>query len=123
MSTTVPAQHPAVVLRSSYQLARGLLALAVIAILGLTAAVVVLATNNGASTTARPAAHASTQSISASPSVLPNPDQQLSVGPQSIPQVSSASPSVLPNPDQQVSAPQQPNRTLPATTGNYPGHF
>jgi hypothetical protein len=47
MSNAVPAQHPAVVLRSSYQHLRALLAIATIAIVGLTVAVVVLATNDG----------------------------------------------------------------------------
>jgi hypothetical protein len=46
MSHTVPSQHPAVVLRSSYQHLRALLAVAIAVILGLTIAVVVLATSN-----------------------------------------------------------------------------
>jgi hypothetical protein len=44
MSTTVPTQHPAVVLRSHYMHVRALLAIAAIAIVGLTIAVVALAT-------------------------------------------------------------------------------
>lgn len=60
MSEMVPAQHPAVVLRAHYVQLRAVLAVALVAILGLTAAVVVLATNNGSSsTTASPAASAS----------------------------------------------------------------
>lgn len=43
MSNTVPAQHPAVVLRSHYRNLRSLLAVALVAIVGLTATVVVLA--------------------------------------------------------------------------------
>jgi hypothetical protein len=39
-------QHPAVVLRSSYTLVRALLAVAIVAVVGLTAAVVILANDN-----------------------------------------------------------------------------
>ena len=46
MSHTVPNQHPAVVLRSNYQHLRALLAIAIAVILGLTIAVVVLATSS-----------------------------------------------------------------------------
>jgi type IV secretory pathway VirB10-like protein len=46
MSHTIPSQHPAVVLRSNYQHLRALLAMAVAVILGLTVAVVVLATSS-----------------------------------------------------------------------------
>jgi hypothetical protein len=53
MSDAIPSQHPAVVLRSNYQHLRALLAVAMIAVVGLTVAVVILATNNGGSTTAR----------------------------------------------------------------------
>jgi hypothetical protein len=54
MAQPVPAQHPAVVLRSHYQSVRILLAIAMIAVVGLTVAVVVLATDDGATAT-RPA--------------------------------------------------------------------
>jgi hypothetical protein len=54
MSHTVPSQQPAVVLRSNYQHLRALLAIAVAVILGLTAAVVVLATNSNHVTLAGP---------------------------------------------------------------------
>lgn len=43
MSQTLSTQHPAVVLRSRYQQLRALLVVAMIAVVGLTAAVVVLA--------------------------------------------------------------------------------
>ena len=46
MGKAIPAQHPAVVLRSHYRQLRALLATAMIAIVGLTAAVVILATND-----------------------------------------------------------------------------
>ena len=58
MSNTVQVQHPAVVLRSSYQHLRALLAIAAIAIAGLTVAVVVLALNTSGTTTTSSPAHA-----------------------------------------------------------------
>ncbi len=54
MSQTVPTQHPAVVLRSHYRQLRTLLAIAMIAVAGLSLAVVLLATDDG-STNARSA--------------------------------------------------------------------
>jgi hypothetical protein len=51
MSDAISRQHPAVVLRSHYVHLRALLAIAMIAVVGLTAAVVVLATSNGQPTT------------------------------------------------------------------------
>ena len=57
MSHTVPTQHPAVVLRSSYELVQSLLAIATIAIVGLTLAVAVLAIGAGTRTSGHPAAH------------------------------------------------------------------
>jgi hypothetical protein len=57
MSHTVPSQHPAVVLRSSYQHVRALLAIAIAVILGLTVAVVVLATTSSHGTIAGSATH------------------------------------------------------------------
>ena len=53
MSQVIPKQHPAVVLRSHYVQLRTLLAVAMIAVVGLTAAVVVLATDDNAGTSAR----------------------------------------------------------------------
>jgi hypothetical protein len=57
MGKAIPSQHPAVVLRSSYTLVRALLAIAMIAVAGLTAAVVIVA-NDGdeitGTTSARP---------------------------------------------------------------------
>src|SRR5919198_896223 len=52
MSDAVPAQHPAVVLRSHYVHLRMLLAIAMIALVGLTVAVVILATNDTGGNTA-----------------------------------------------------------------------
>jgi hypothetical protein len=46
MAQALPTQHPAVVLRSHYLQLRALLAVAMVAVVGLTAAVVVLATHD-----------------------------------------------------------------------------
>jgi hypothetical protein len=53
MNQAISPQHPAVVLRSHYQHLRALLAVAMIAVVGLAVAVVILATNGGGSTRAR----------------------------------------------------------------------
>jgi hypothetical protein len=50
MSQTIPTQHPAVVLRSHYTHLRTLLAIAMIAVVGLTAAVVILAIDDNGAT-------------------------------------------------------------------------
>jgi hypothetical protein len=55
MGQAIPTQHPAVVLRSHYTHLRILLAIAMIAVIGLTVAVVILAGNDGARTSATPA--------------------------------------------------------------------
>jgi hypothetical protein len=52
MGKAIPAQHPAVVLRSHYKQLRALLATAMLAVVGLTAAVVILATNDDRDTSA-----------------------------------------------------------------------
>jgi hypothetical protein len=52
MGKAIPAQHPAVVLRSHYKQLRALLAIAMIAVVGLSAAVVILATNEDRDTSA-----------------------------------------------------------------------
>jgi hypothetical protein len=46
MGKAIPTQHPAVVLRSHYRQLRALLGIAMIAVVGLTAALVILATND-----------------------------------------------------------------------------
>jgi hypothetical protein len=57
MSQAISTKHPAVVLRSNYVQLRALLAIAMIAVVGLTVAVVILATNDdGSATSARSAA-------------------------------------------------------------------
>jgi hypothetical protein len=65
MNHTVPTQHPAVVLRSNYQHLRALLAIAVAVVLGLTVAVVVLATRSNHVTLASPTIHSATQANAA----------------------------------------------------------
>ncbi len=52
MSQVIPKQHPAVVLRSHYVQLRALLVVAMVAVVGLTVAVVILATDDRASTSA-----------------------------------------------------------------------
>ena len=66
MSHTVPSQHPADVLRPRDQRLRALLAVALIAIVGLTTSVVVLATSN--TTTISSAARRPAAPTSANPS-------------------------------------------------------
>jgi hypothetical protein len=70
MSNTVPSQHPAVVLRSHYQQLRALLAIAIAVILGLTIAVVVLATNSDRTPTS--AASVRQATVPSSPDALAN---------------------------------------------------
>jgi hypothetical protein len=60
MGKAIPAQHPAVVLRSHYRHLRALLAIAMIGVVGLTAAVVILATNEDRDTSAASATQVST---------------------------------------------------------------
>jgi hypothetical protein len=50
MGQAIPRQHPAVVLRSHYTHLRALLAVAMIAVVGLTVAVVILATDSARDT-------------------------------------------------------------------------
>ena len=52
MGQAIPAQHPAVVLRSHYTLLRIMLAIALIAVVGLSVAVVILAGDDGAGSSA-----------------------------------------------------------------------
>lgn len=52
MGQSIPRQHPAVVLRSHYVQLRALLAIVMIAVVGLTVAVVVLATEGSGGTSA-----------------------------------------------------------------------
>jgi hypothetical protein len=74
MSHTLSTQDAGVVLRSRHPRLRALLAIAMIALVSLTIAVVVLAINDSSNTIT--AAHANRQAISANPVVQPNPDEQ-----------------------------------------------
>jgi hypothetical protein len=65
VSHQIAPQHPAVVLRSHYMHLRALLAVAMIAIVGLTAAVVILAINDGGSSSLSSAAPVSTPAAEA----------------------------------------------------------
>ena len=56
MGQPIPAQHPSVVLRSHFKLVKGLLAVAMVAVLALTAAVVILANDEDKVNTASKAA-------------------------------------------------------------------
>ena len=62
MGQAIPNQHPAVVLRSHFNQLRALLAVAMIAVVGLTAAVVILATDDDPGTSAGTATQASAPS-------------------------------------------------------------
>ena len=63
MGQPIPAQHPSVVLRSHFKLVKGLLAVAMVAVLALTAAVVILANDEDNVDTAS----------KATPAVVPQP--------------------------------------------------
>ncbi|HEX6583829.1 MAG TPA: hypothetical protein VF056_09505 [Thermoleophilaceae bacterium] len=63
MGQPIPAQHPSVVLRSHFKLVKGLLAIAMVAVLALTAAVVILANDEDKVDTAS----------KATPAVVPQP--------------------------------------------------
>ena len=62
MGKAIPSQHPAVVLRSNYNHLRALLAVAMIAVAGLTAAVVILASDDDLATSAGSATQVSAPS-------------------------------------------------------------
>jgi hypothetical protein len=62
MGQAIPTQHPAVVLRSHYTHLRTLLTIAMIAVIGLSTAVVILAGDDGTDTSATPAAATSSES-------------------------------------------------------------
>jgi hypothetical protein len=61
MSKTVPMQHPAVVLRSHYRQLRSLLAVAIVAVVGLSGTVVVLAIDDGGTSSPVTSVSASTR--------------------------------------------------------------
>ncbi|MFL5887091.1 MAG: hypothetical protein ACJ77M_18635 [Thermoleophilaceae bacterium] len=68
MSHSVPQQHPSVVLRSHYVHLRAFLAIAIVAVICLSAAVIVLAVDdNGSSTQASSSVQSAPASIQATP--------------------------------------------------------
>jgi hypothetical protein len=81
MSQAVPSQHPAVVLRSHFNLLRALLAVALIAVIGLTVAVVILADGDqSATSSAAPIGHTKYGGLNPStgqPVPLPQPEHPL----------------------------------------------
>ena len=60
MGKAIPTHHPAVVLRSNFNLLRALLAVAMVAVVGLAAAVVILANHDDVDTSAGTAVQVST---------------------------------------------------------------
>jgi hypothetical protein len=66
MGQPIPAQHPSVVLRSHFKLVRGLLAIAMVAVVALTAAVVILANDEDKVE----------QATRATPVIVPQPQTQ-----------------------------------------------
>ena len=79
MPQAVPTQHPAVVPRSHYRQLRALLAIAVIALVGLSAAVVIVADDEATST--RPARPVSAPTEPAGPRYIHPPGQRYDPGP------------------------------------------
>ena len=81
MPQAVPTQHPAVVLRSHFNHLRALLAVALIAMIGLTVAVVILADGNqNATSSAAPIGHIKYGGFNPStgqPAPLPQPEHPL----------------------------------------------
>jgi hypothetical protein len=75
MAQSVPSQHPAVVLRSHYRHLRALLAIAMIALVGLTVAVVILATDESASS-ARSAPVSAPAKAAGGPRYIHSPGQR-----------------------------------------------
>ena len=72
MGKAIPAQHPAVVLRSHYKQLRALLAIAMIAVVGLSGAVVILANEDD-----EPATPSSVVQFEESPLTRAHPKEQL----------------------------------------------
>jgi len=78
MGQAIPTQHPAVVLRSHYTHLRTLLAISMIAVIGLSVAVAILATDDGSGTSAGTAAAIRRESARA---MREGPVSGLQVGP------------------------------------------
>jgi hypothetical protein len=82
MSQAVPAQHPAVVLRSHNRQLRALLAIAMIAVVGLTVAVVILADDDLTDTRSATPLSAPTRPPDGPPNIHP-PGQRYASSPRS----------------------------------------
>jgi hypothetical protein len=80
MPETVPTQHPAVVLRSHYRQLRVLLALAMIAVVGLSVSVVLLATDDGVPDTRSATPVSSPTEPAEGPRYLHSPGQRYDSG-------------------------------------------
>jgi hypothetical protein len=80
MPQAVPTQHPAVVLRSHYRQLRALLAIATIAVVGLSAAVVILADDEATSTRSATPVSARTEPADG-PRYIHPPGQRYDPGP------------------------------------------
>ena len=78
MGQAIPTQHPAVVLRSHYTHLRTLLAIAMVAVIGLSVAVAILAADNGSGTSAGTAAATRSEPVR---TVREAPAAELRVGP------------------------------------------
>ena len=78
MGQAIPTQHPAVVLRSHYTHLRTLLAIAMVAVIGLSVAVAILAADNGSGTSAGTAAATRSEPVR---TVREAPAADLRVGP------------------------------------------
>jgi hypothetical protein len=82
MGQTIPSQHPAVVLRSHFKLVRALLAVAMIAVVGLTIAVIIVANDRdqvSSTSAARPAEsirHGGSNQATGRPESAPLPQSQ-----------------------------------------------
>jgi hypothetical protein len=80
MPQTVPSQHPAVVLRSHYRHLRTLLAIAMVAVVGLSVAVVILADDDPTGTRSATPVSARTESADG-PRYVHSPGQRYDPGP------------------------------------------
>jgi hypothetical protein len=109
MPQTVPAQHPAVVLRSNYRHLRALLAIAMVAVVGLSVAVVILADDDATGTRSATPVSAPTESAHG-PRYVHSPGQRYDPGPRGTvptqPRESARSPQ--PQPDGATDTPPSP---------------
>jgi len=79
MGHAIPKQHPAVVLRSHYNMVRALLAAAMIALVGLAIALVIVADDNS-----EPASPSAVQAVPVMPRLAPPPLVQPSPAPEAV---------------------------------------